>query len=64
MLLAGKSWVCLGETDEWHPFCPFATASKERADEHSKIPGHWCVDDVVPEGMWADSLEQEAAQCR
>jgi hypothetical protein len=55
-----KVWVCLGETDECHPFCPFATADAKKAEEHGKLPGHWLVDDVVPEGMWAKSLKAEA----
>jgi hypothetical protein len=53
------TWVCLGEVDEWHPFCPFATRDPEKAAEHERIPGHWLADDVPAEGMWADSLRSE-----
>ncbi len=55
-----RTWVCLGEIDEWHPFCPFATVDAEKAREHDLLPGHWVVDDVPPQGMWAQSLKAEA----
>ena len=37
-------WICLGETDEFHPFCPFASRDEEEARRHAEYPGHWCVE--------------------
>lgn len=56
-----RAWLCMGVTDEWHPFCPYATVHKDRADEHSAHPGHWCMEtnDGQHGPMWSDSLRRE-----
>jgi hypothetical protein len=55
-------YVCLDETDEWHPVCPFATRSHEEMEEHEKIAGHWCEIDTTgmsESGMWAEVLRRK-----
>lgn len=37
-----RRWICLGVTDEWHPFCLFATRDEAKVKEHEMLPGHWC----------------------
>jgi hypothetical protein len=60
--LTGPVWICLGETDEWHPFCPFATRHEAAAKDHATWPGHWCVEDtdgLSRSGLWAEHLRDE-----
>lgn len=59
-----RVWTCTGETDEFHPFCPFATRHEERARAHDKLPGHHCVEEDVPgewplSGLQLDALRAE-----
>jgi hypothetical protein len=45
-----SAFICLGETDEFHPFCPFATYDPVKADEHGRIPGHFCGEEHARKG--------------
>jgi hypothetical protein len=49
--MQGIVWTCIGQIDEAHPFCPFATRYAAKAAEHAKLEGHSVIDELVP-GDW------------
>jgi hypothetical protein len=60
--MARQAWICLGEVDEHHPFCPFATYDRARADKHAEMNGHWirvAEPEDIRTALWAESLRQE-----
>jgi hypothetical protein len=40
-----RRWICVGETDEAHPFCFYATTDRAEAVAHGEHQGHWCIAD-------------------
>lgn len=60
--MEGIVWTCLGQIDEAHPFCPFATRYAAKAAEHSKIPGHHCIDELVPGEVMLSKLQVDVLE--
>lgn len=60
--MGGVVWTCIGQIDEAHPFCPFATRYADKAKMHSQISGHECIQEVIPQDGMLSKLQIECLE--